>query len=159
MRKSAIILAALAVVLAGMGIAWAQDNARVARAHNKPVRSTFKPPAPAITVSRHMTGRVLHIGDMITVTFKVKPELERQPIFQIILLKGRAHTVKASWMGSHRIDPPHTYMTTWRIPSGFATGSDYFVKVVHAPTRKAGFSGLFTISDGPRLSGPFRRRN
>lgn len=100
---------------------------------------------PKIVVSRFLTGRVITRSSMLTVSFQVDAALMAQPIFQLKLLKGRAHAIKHTWMGSRRIDPPRTYQAQWRVPATFDPGADYFVCVTHLPTRNTGCSGLFTI--------------
>lgn len=122
-----------------------QDQPIVLAEVSTSMRGTRRIPDPPIKVSRYLTGRVITRGNMLTVTFQVEESLMSPPIFQFLLRKGRARTVKMNWMGASRIDPPRTYMSQRRIPAGFDTGNDFFVEVIHQPTNKKGFSGLFTI--------------
>lgn len=98
-----------------------------------------------IQVSTWLNGRTMRRDAMLALSFHVTEALTADPRFQVILLRGRARTVMATLPAPRRIGTGRTFESQWRIPAGFATGNDFFFKVVHTPTRKKGFGGLFTI--------------
>lgn len=134
------------------GVTAADRNAADSARRVKPVRtptSRVRASRPnysfPIVVGDWLNGRTMRRNAMLAISFSVTDALVANPRFQVILLRGRAHTVMTTLPPPRRIGTSHTFESQWRIPADFATGNDFFFKVVHTPTRKQGFGGLFTI--------------